>query len=141
MSIPKLADLPSSELLIPVENIPIAQTETLLIDAFDAIDSKGIGTLCIIDHSFGLRGVLTDGDIRRMLLKVQKPLAAMLVDDVINFATTNPISISHNTPIIHAASLMAEKRIWDLPVLSDDLRLIGLLHLHPVVSYILDLEA
>ena len=42
-----------------------------------------LGILCIVDEENRLKGIITDGDLRRMLLNIQKPFSAFFIDDVI----------------------------------------------------------
>jgi DeoR family transcriptional regulator, catabolite repression regulator len=89
---------------------------------------------CIIDDSGKLLGVLTDGDIRRKLLKIQKPFSAFFVDDALDHAEKNPTVTRSEEILSSAVAQMETKGIWDLPVVNDEQILVGLLHLHPVVK-------
>ena len=60
------------------------------------MDSFRLGVVCIVGSEEELLGIITDGDIRRKLLSVQKPLPAFFIDDAINHAITDPITISSN---------------------------------------------
>ena len=53
------------------------------------MDEYKLGIICIIDDNFKLLGVITDGDLRRAILKSQKPFSAILVDDVIDYSVKN----------------------------------------------------
>jgi arabinose-5-phosphate isomerase len=92
-----------------------------------------LGIACIIGNDNELLGVITDGDIRRKLSSLQIPLSAFFIDDAINQAVKNPITVTSDMSLIDAISLMEEERIWDLPVL-DDNKLVGLLHLYPAIK-------
>mgnify|MGYP003330082119 CR=1 FL=1 len=54
----------------------------------------GLGIACIVNSQKELKGVFTDGDIRRLILKVQKPIAALFVDDVKDYSTKKYSSVS-----------------------------------------------
>ena len=82
-------------------------------------------------------GILTDGDVRRMLLREQKPVAALFVDDVIVHANMSPTVVAPDARLDTAIALMEEREIWDLPVVDDEGMLRGVLHLHPVVKALL----
>lgn len=83
-------------------------------------------------------GILTDGDIRRKLLKVQNPLSALFIDDCIEHAILNPVVSSPETSLKEAIIVMEEHQVWDLPVVDENGILIGLLHLHPAVKALLN---
>ena len=82
--------------------------------------------------------ILTDGDIRRKLLKVQKPFSAFFVDDASLHSITQPICCKANDLLFKAVTIMGEKKVWDLPVIDKDQKLLGLLHLHPAVKALLE---
>ena len=71
------------------------------------------------------------------LLKVQKPIAALYVDDVIDYSTKDYISIIPETSLKNAILLMEKLNIWDLPVVDEKKCLKGLLHLHPALKKLL----
>lgn len=129
-----LENLIVKNFMIKVGNFPVVKSDKILKEAVDFMDDYKLGIVCIIDHSFKLLGVITDGDLRRVILRSQKPLSAMLVDDVIDYSVKNPLIISENDSLIESIKLMNEKQIWDLPVLNKNKELIGLLHLHTAIK-------
>ena len=46
------------------------------------MEKFNLGMVNILDENGVLRGIMTDGDIRRLLLNVQKPISALLSEDV-----------------------------------------------------------
>jgi arabinose-5-phosphate isomerase len=90
-----------------------------------------------VDTNNKLLGILTDGDIRRKLLKVQKPFSALLVDDALEHAIRSPTTIKPDIALKDAIVLMGEKKIWDLPVVNSQGIVVGLLHLHPAIQALL----
>lgn len=124
--------------MIALDKFPVISENLFFKEALDEMNFKKIGIACIIDENFHLKGILTDGDIRRKLLKVQKPLSALFVDDCIEHAILSPIVINPETPLIDAIEIMGNEKIWDLPVVDEEGKLIGLLHLHPVVKNLLN---
>ena len=84
-----------------------------------------------------IKGLVTDGDLRRLLSNVQKPLAALMSDDVIVHAIRSPTTVAGPTPLREAVDIMGKRQIWDLPVVNQR-KLTGLLHLHPAISAIID---
>jgi arabinose-5-phosphate isomerase len=98
-----------------------------------------LGVAAIADDDGLLLGVFTDGDIRRMLLRDQKPFPALFADDIIRHATRNPTVVGPDESLARAIATMEEKGIWDLPVVDADGRLKGLLHLHPAIKAVMEL--
>ena len=89
--------------------------------------------ICFCVNSQGkLIGVLTDGDIRRKILNVQKPFSALLSDDLSMHINKKPSKVHGDNSLSASLKLMKKKLIWDLPVVDKKNILIGMLNLHPV---------
>ncbi len=125
------------DVMITLDKFPVLSEMLFLKEALDVMSEKKIGIACIVDENYILKGILTDGDIRRKLLNIQKPLSAIFVDDCIEHAILFPTVINPETSLVEAVEIMGSKRIWDLPVVDNNGKLIGLLHLHPVVKNLL----
>tara|TARA_B100001059_G_C17835637_1_gene587914 strand:- start:2101 stop:2514 length:414 start_codon:yes stop_codon:yes gene_type:complete len=115
---------------------PQTDKTTLLKEALELMDQHRLGIVCITSADGTLDGIITDGDIRRMLNAVQKPIAALMNDDVINHAVCAPITVTSETPLTDAIAVMGSKKVWDLPVVDND-KFSGLLHLHPAIEALL----
>jgi len=124
------------DVMLTVDNFPLVNENTIVKEALEKMDIYRLGIVCITDSDDHLLGIMTDGDIRRKLLAVQKPLSAFFVDDAINQAIKNPVTATHDMSLFDAVNLMEERQIWDLPVM-DGNKLIGLLHLHAAVKSLL----
>jgi len=126
------------DVMIRANDTPKVTRKTMLKEALELMDAKKLGIVCIVSNHGKLEGIITDGDIRRMLTKVQKPMAALMSDDVIDHAIINPTSVRINTVLVEAVSIMGNKQIWDLPVVDDNNILKGLLHLHPAIKGLME---
>ena len=124
--------------MIKLGNFPVVKFNQILKEAVDDMDEYKLGIVSIVDNNFKLMGVITDGDLRRAILRSQKPLSAILVDDVIDYSVQNPLIISDDDLLIESIKLMNKKQIWDLPVLNVNKKLIGLLHLHTAIKNYLE---
>ena len=124
--------------MIKIGNFPVVKSNQILKEAVDLMDEYKLGIVSIVDNNFKLLGVITDGDLRRAILRSQKPLSAILVDDVIDYSVQNPLIISDDDLLIESIKLMNKKQIWDLPVLNGNKKLIGLLHLHTAIKNYLE---
>lgn len=116
--------------LIPLSKLPLISKEDNLKKALDLMTEKRLGIALIIDSDKKLLGVLTDGDLRRLLLTRQDPLPALLVSPAITYGNKCPKSVSVDTTIDLAREKMVDEEIWDLPVVSSDGVVLGLLHRH-----------
>lgn len=128
------------DVMLPPYRFPVVGRTTVLKDVLETMCKMRLGIACIVDEDNKLIGILTDGDLRRKLLKVQKPISAMFVDDALDHAIREPVTTRPNSTLKDAVVLMEEKQVWDLPVVDDKNVLIGLLHLHPAVQALLGLN-
>lgn len=134
------ADIKVRDVLLGPDQIPIAPPTTLLKQALEMMNKHRLGVVCITNDDNHLLGIFTDGDVRRMLLKEQKPFPALFVDDIIIHATKNPTTIDPAAALDEALALMEEKEIWDLPVVNADTNIfVGLLHLHPAIKAVMEM--
>lgn len=122
-----------SEMMLTPDQFPVVRERDILKRALDEMDRNRLGVACVVDADQKLLGLLTDGDLRRKLLTVQKPLSALFLDDVIEHSIGSPITISVDDTLSAGLEKMEVNEIWDLPVVSSTGVLLGLLHLHPVV--------
>jgi arabinose-5-phosphate isomerase len=107
---------------------------TILKEALEMMTKARLGVACITDEGGKLIGLFTDGDLRRLLLRSQKPLSALFADDIVTHARSEFTTIRPGTTITEALAMFEEREIWDLPVTDQDGRLVGLIHLHPALK-------
>ena len=96
-----------------------------------------IGVCFCIKQNGKLSGILTDGDIRRKVLNVQKPFSALLNDDLTIHINKKPKKINVNKNLATALKIMNKNSIWDLPVVDKKNNLIGVCHLHKIIKFFL----
>jgi CBS domain-containing protein len=116
--------------LISLEKLPIITESDSLKKALDLMTEKRLGIALVVNSDNKLIGVLTDGDLRRLLLTRQDPLPALLVSPAINYGNKKPKSIPSDTTLDIARDLMITEEIWDLPIVKSDGSLHGLVHRH-----------
>ena len=125
------------DVMMNCDSFPVVNDRELLRETIIEMCNYGLGIACIVNTNNQLKGVFTDGDIRRLILKLQKPIAALFVDDVNDYCTKVYSSIKPDSSLKSAIVLMEELNIWDLPVVDDEKNLKGLLHLHPALKTLL----
>jgi arabinose-5-phosphate isomerase len=126
-----------SDVMMSLDLVPVIGETVIFKEALEEMGRKRLGITCIVNSEKKLQGILTDGDVRRMLLRVQKPFSAFFVDDALDHAVQSPLTIAPGDTLVHAVQLMDERHIWDLPVVDAGGILVGLLHLHPAVEALL----
>lgn len=92
------------------------------------ISSKRLGSVAVLDESNQLQGIITDGDIRRMLER-HEPFDTLKASDIMNI---NPKTIEANELAVNALSLMRFNNISQLIVL-DENRYAGMIHIHDLL--------
>ena len=125
------------EVMLPLEKFPVLKETILFKEALEAMSKFNLGIACIVDTNGKLLGLVTDGDVRRKLLKIQKPFSALFVDDALDHCIKSPVTVRPDSKLIEGVDLMGAKHVWDLPVVDSTGKLVGLLHLHPAISAIL----
>ena len=121
------------DVMLSLNEFPVVTKDVIFKEVLEEMGNKKLGIACVVDDNYKLLGILTDGDIRRKILSIQKPLSSIFIDDCLDHAILSPKTISIDDPIIVAVNLMGENKIWDLPVVENGI-LKGLLHLHPLVK-------
>ena len=112
------------------EKIPRVLSKTSAMQAIEEIDHKNVGFVLITDKKNHLLGILTDGDVRRMVRKGVS-LDGVLVDDVM---TSNPKTIDEKTSLAETVELMQKKEITSLAVVNGKQKLKGYVHLHDILG-------
>lgn len=111
------------ELMHAGDDLPIILSGTEMAPALEVMSAKGFGCLAVVDPEGSLMGVVTDGDIRRL---VAKGRMAMTIDDVM---TRNPVVVAPGMLASAALAEMNAKRITQLFVV-DAGKPMGVVHMH-----------
>ncbi len=92
------------------------------------ITSKCLGATVVIDEQHTLLGIITDGDLRRMLERGGNFMELSAAD----IMTQQPKTIAPDAMAIHAMELMRKHHIMQL-VVADDAKYLGIIHLHDLI--------
>lgn len=130
-------NLKVKDVALPTDKVPVVGPRAMLKEALECMNAFRLGIVAITDGQGHLLGIFTDGDVRRMLLKDQKPFSALFADDAITHAVRKPTTCHPDMPLKDAVQLMEDRQIWDLPVVDADNVFIGMLHLHPAAKALL----
>ncbi|PTN38740.1 SIS domain-containing protein [Desulfonatronum sp. SC1] len=113
------------------ENIPVVRAGASLAQALTVLNTGGLGTVAVLeDHSGRLTGILTDGDVRRMLCQ-ERLDPADAVDAVM---TMSPRSVHPDQTAALALDVMESAAITVLPVVDAAGLLQGMVHLHDLLG-------
>jgi CBS domain-containing protein len=125
------------DILLPPSEIPAMPAKTLMKEALEMMTAKRLGLACVTDEAGKLVAIFTDGDLRRLLLRSQKPLSALFADDIIDHARTEFTTVGPDLALQDALDMLQEREIFDLPVVDGDGQLLGVIHLHPALNALL----
>lgn len=109
--------------------LPAVSADTPLKDVIIEISSKRLGCTSVLDQNSNLLGIITDGDLRRMLEK-NVSLNNITAKDIM---TANPRTIEKDEFAVKALQLMQHANITQLVVMDGD-KVAGFVHLHDLLK-------
>jgi arabinose-5-phosphate isomerase len=115
--------------LVDAKLLPIVKQDASLKEVIVEISGKRLGCTAVVDDQQNLLGIITDGDLRRMLEK------GTSLSDVVakNIMTKSPKTIEADEFAVKALHIMQEKSITQLVVLQEG-KLKGFVHLHDLLK-------
>jgi len=120
------------DLMLTKNNIPFINENSNMKKALKIITNKKLGTLIVTNKKGITKGIITDGQIRRMSQKNEN-LHKLKVKEIM---TRNPLKVDKETLGIKALSIMNENKITSLCVY-DNFRknkTIGIVHIHNIIE-------
>jgi arabinose-5-phosphate isomerase len=109
------------------EALPSVPVNTPMPDVIYEMSKKGLGITTVLDGDGRLAGVLTDGDLRRLM---QKHKGAALEMTAGQCMTRTPQTILKGELASAALNLMERRKILAVVVVDSDGRALGVVHLH-----------
>lgn len=108
----------------------VVQAGVVLAEALKVLNEGGLGTVVVVDDHKRLQGILTDGDVRRMVcageLVPERPIEGCMV--------THPLAGKPEQPAAEILDLMESSEITVLPIVDRDMMLVGIVHLHDLLG-------
>lgn len=119
------------DVLDNTKGVPVINEDASMMELLEEENRPNLGGVMILNAAGKLIGIVTDGDIRRALLK-HKNIHDCKITDIM---TPDPISVRKGTKAFEALQLMENRpsQIAVMPVLDDEDRPVGLLRLHDLV--------
>lgn len=93
------------------------------------ISSKRMGATAVVNKDDGLVGIITDGDLRRML-EQNEDVSKLIARDIMSL---KPKTINPDSLAINAFQLMEDNNITQLAVVQDE-KYVGMIHLHDILK-------
>jgi arabinose-5-phosphate isomerase len=118
------------EVMLTGDQIPLSGPEDTLALAIREMGAKNLGATLVVDHQRRLTGIVTDGDLRRALAK----FGHILAEPVKKIMTRKPHAVSPEMLASRALELMERQAIMVLPVVDEQGKVLGIVHLHDLLG-------
>jgi arabinose-5-phosphate isomerase len=125
------------KLLLTVEKLmytgaenPIILPDKTVKDAILVMTRENLGVAVVVNELGALQGIITDGDLRRILRKYENPLGLPVAEVM----TRNPKFISPEKLAAEAMHVMEAKNITTLPVVDGSEKVVGIVRLHDIIK-------
>ena len=109
------------------EQIPKVTVETGMDAVIYEMSRKGLGITSVVDDDNRLVGVISDGDLRRLLQREREQVLSRTASQCM---TKDPLTISQDELATAALHLMEKRKITSLMVTDASRQVIGIIHLH-----------
>jgi len=129
-SLGKRLSLKISEIMIHGDDVPIVKINSPINEVIFSITSKRLGITIVVDNMNKLSGIITDGDLRRLLEKTLD-ISGYSATDVM---TENPKTITKDLLASFALQKMESHKITSLIVVDSENKPEGVIHLHDLVK-------
>ena len=118
------------EVMLTGDSIPRSRPDEPLTRAIQEMGAKNLGTTLVVDNEDILTGIVTDGDLRRALATSGQ----ILNRQVSEVMTRHPQAVGPDTLASQALELMEQKAIMVLPVVDQEGKVQGIVHLHDLLG-------
>ncbi len=119
-----------SQIMLTGEALPIVGPEVSMEEALLEMNAKRLGCVLVMDNGHRLLGIVTDGDLRRAMIK----FGDIRPRKVSEIMTPQPKTIRDDHLAAEALDMMERNLITVLPVVNKEKRVIGILHLHDILG-------
>ncbi len=119
--------LRARDLMHTGDALPCVAPETKIPDVIYEISKKALGMTTVVDAAGRLAGIITDGDLRRLMQRKRGESFELAARDCL---TPNPVTIAPAEFASSALRLMEQRKITSVVVVDESRRALGVLHLH-----------
>ena len=113
------------------KNHPVVRENATVEKALLSITKARAGSVTIVDEKGRLKGIFTDGDLRRHL---RENGVSILSKKILPFATRKPVRIEENKLAAEALQLLRDRKIDELPVVDRNGKAVGLLDVQDLLK-------
>lgn len=120
----------AKDIMFTDDAIPMVSVGTIMDQALDIMNEKRLGVIFITGENRKIKGIITDGDIRRLVVG-----RAVIHDQPVEtLMTKNPRTLLPETPLYEALNIMETHQITVMPVVETNGELVGTVHLHDILG-------
>ena len=109
------------------DNLPRVQVTSKMPDVIYEMSKKGLGMTTVLGAGDRLEGIVTDGDLRRLMQKRRGEALELTAGDAM---TRDPVTIAPEELAGAALNLMEQKKITAIVVVDGSGKVMGVVHLH-----------
>ncbi len=117
-------------MMVSGKDIPVVNESVSVSEAIVEISSKRLGATCVVNEAGILSGIITDGDLRRLLQRTTD-ISNLTAQQVM---TRNPKTLRQGVLAAHALKTMESYKITQLVVVDEEQHPVGILHIHDLVE-------
>jgi arabinose-5-phosphate isomerase len=114
-------------LMHAADALPRVSLETKMPDVFHEMSAKKLGMTTVLAPDGKLAGIITDGDLRRLMEKQGGATLSLSAGDAM---TRNPQTIGPHVLASEALNAMEKKKITSIVVVDESQKVVGVVHLH-----------
>lgn len=122
------------EMMHTGSDIPMVNEESNMKDVICVITSKKLGVTTVVDKDNRLAGIITDGDLRRLLERETGMGMDILKLRAGEVMTKNPKVLHKGALAVSAVQIMENYSITSLVILDNDRTVSGIIHLHDLLK-------
>ena len=120
------------DVMVKYKDIPFVNENLIMKKALKVLSEKKLGILIVRDKKKSIKGIISDGDIRRFNQK-NKSIQLLKVKEIM---TKNPISVDKNCLAAKALTIMTSKKITSLCIYDNKKKqkIVGVVHIHNILN-------
>lgn len=124
-----------SDIMSVGNDIPSVKETDVFRTVLEVLAEKNLGGIAVINEEAALKGIVSDGDIKRIFLETDDTLPKLFLKDVKEMMVENPRSIHKDVSVKEALIAMRNPEpIWCMPVVDDANKLVGFFHMTSILK-------
>jgi len=122
-----------TEIMRSGKGIAVDREDMCFREVLEELNNNLPGSVCILEER-RLVGIVTDGDVRRLILRTQDSLPELFMKKVGKFMTRNPRVVSPETSLDGCLKILNKERLWVIPVVDENKMFLGIVHMQDLLD-------